>query len=57
MDFSDDPEKTISDALARLSEQDWCEDDSWMVVITNALADDQIIDTMQLRQMNSRNPA
>jgi pyruvate kinase len=52
MDFSDDPEKTISDALARLAEQDWCKDGSWMVVITNALANDQIIDTMQLRQVS-----
>ncbi|WP_235033428.1 pyruvate kinase [Rubripirellula obstinata] len=54
MDFSDDPEKTISDALTRLSEQEWCNDGSWMVVITNALAYDQVIDTMQLRQVNSR---
>ena len=54
MDFSDDPEKTISDALTRLSEKNWCEDGSWMVVITNALANDQVIDTMQLRQVKCK---
>jgi len=51
MDFSDDPEQTILDALAYLKRSDWCEPGAWMVVITNALANDQIIDTLQLRQV------
>ncbi len=51
IEFSDDPEKTISDALAMLRETNWCDAGASMVVITNALADDQVIDAMQLRQV------
>ncbi len=51
MEFSEDPEKTIQAALRRLKEKQWCEGGDWLVVITNALADDKIIDTMQLRQV------
>ncbi|WP_147869902.1 pyruvate kinase [Stieleria maiorica] len=52
MDFSDDPERTIQNALGRLKERGWCSPGEWLVVITNALADDKIIDTLQLRQVN-----
>lgn len=51
MDFSDDPEQTILDALAFLKSKDWCEVGTWLVVVTNALANDRIVDTMQLRQV------
>lgn len=51
MKFSDDPEETISDALDRLKTKCWCASGATMVVITNALANDRIIDTMQLRQV------
>jgi pyruvate kinase len=51
MDFSDDPEQTILDALAYLKRKNWCEAGTWLVVITNALANDKVIDTMQLRQV------
>jgi pyruvate kinase len=51
MEFSDDPETTILDALDYLKRQGWCQPDSWLVVITNALANEKVIDTLQLRQM------
>lgn len=51
MEFSDDPEQTILDALDYLKRKQWCQSDSWVVVITNVLANDQVIDTMQLRQV------
>ena len=51
MEFSDDPEETIQGALAYLKRKSWCKPGTWLVVITNALADDKIIDTMQLRQI------
>ena len=51
MEFSDDPEQTILDALDYLKRKQWCQPDSWVVVITNVLANDQVIDTMQLRQV------
>lgn len=51
MEFSEDPEQTIIDALAFLKRKNWCESDSWLVVITNALANDKIVDTLQLRKV------
>lgn len=49
--FSDDPEQTICDALDYLAKKNWCSPGDWLAVITNALASDRIIDTMQLRQV------
>ena len=51
IEFSDDPETTILDALAYLKRKEWCAVGAWLVVITNALASDRIVDTMQLRQL------
>lgn len=51
MEFSDDPEITIRNAFAYLLRKQWCESGAWLAVITNALASDKIIDTMQLRQV------
>jgi pyruvate kinase len=51
MPFSDDPEETIRNALAYLKRREWCDAGTWLVVITNALAREKVIDTIQLRQM------
>jgi len=52
MPFCDeDPERTICDALGRLRDRGWCDPGTWLVVITNALASERIIDTIQLRQV------
>ncbi len=51
MEFSKDPEETILNALATLKRRDWCTAGTWLVVITNALAHEKIIDTIQLRQV------
>jgi pyruvate kinase len=51
MPFCADPEETIRDAMAYLKRREWCGVGSWLVVITNALAHDKVIDTIQLRQM------
>jgi pyruvate kinase len=51
MPFSDDPEVTIQNALAYLKRREWCGPGAWLVVITNALAHGQVIDTLQLRQI------
>ncbi len=50
MPFSDDPEETIN-ALAYLKRRDWCRVGTWLAVITNALAHEKTIDTIQLRQI------
>jgi pyruvate kinase len=51
MDFSDDPEQTVCDALDYLKRKNWCAPGTWLVVITNVLAGEQIVDTLQLRQV------
>jgi pyruvate kinase len=51
MEFSADPEQTILNALTYLKRQDWCPPGTWLVVITNALAADKIVDTIQLRRV------
>ena len=51
IEFSDDPEDTIRHALHILRENGWCNAGSTLVVITNALARGEIIDTLQLRRL------
>lgn len=51
MEFSDDPEVTIQNALERLRNNKWCPSGVWLGVITNALADGEIVDTLQLRKV------
>ena len=49
--FDADPEVTILNALGYLKRREWCAAGTWLVVVTNALAHQKIIDTMQLRQI------
>lgn len=49
MDFSIDPEDTIRNAFEYLKRRNWVHDGQTLVVITNALARDKIVDTMQIR--------
>ena len=51
MPFHTDPEETILNAFAYLKRRDWCNAGAWLVVITNALAHDKVIDTIQMRQV------
>jgi pyruvate kinase len=52
MEFREDPEQTILHAFEYLKRKQWCESGSWLVVITNVLAHERIIDSMQLRQLD-----
>lgn len=52
MPFSEDPERTILDALDCLKSRGWVQNGEWLVVITNALAEGKVIDTLQLRQVD-----
>ncbi|MEI6713794.1 MAG: pyruvate kinase [Verrucomicrobiota bacterium] len=52
MDFSSDPEETIQNALDYLKRRKWADSGQWMTVITNVLAHEKIVDTLQLRQIN-----
>lgn len=52
MPFHEDPEETIFNALGYLKRRGWCDTGAWLVVITNALARGNVIDTIQLRQVS-----
>lgn len=52
MPFSEDPEETIQNALRYLKRRGWCTPGTWLVVITNVLAHERVIDTLQLRQVD-----
>jgi len=56
MPFSDDPEETVQNALAYLKRQNWADDGTWLVVITNVLAQGRIVDSLQLRQVDAGPP-
>lgn len=49
MEFRDNPNDTIADAFNYLKKRHWMQDGDPVVVITNALEDDRIIDTIQYR--------
>ncbi|MBK8814401.1 MAG: pyruvate kinase [Methylococcaceae bacterium] len=49
MDFSEDPEDTIKDAFDYLKRKKWVKEGQTLIVISNALAKNKIIDTLQIR--------
>ncbi len=49
MDFSAEPEKTIRDAFAYLIRRGWAKPGDWLVVVTNVLAGEKVVDTIQMR--------
>jgi pyruvate kinase len=49
MDFSEDPETTISHAFDYLKRKKWVKEGQTLIVISNALAKDKVIDTLQIR--------
>jgi pyruvate kinase len=53
MPFSADPEETVQNALDYLKRKQWCSDGTWLVVITDALAQGKVVETLQLRQVQS----
>ncbi|MEQ1528795.1 MAG: pyruvate kinase [Methylococcales bacterium] len=51
MDFSQDPEDTIKDSFAYLKRKKWVTEGQTLIVISNALAKDKVIDTLQIRKV------
>jgi pyruvate kinase len=52
IDFQDDPEATIQEAIGKLLAGDWVKPGQRLVVITSALASNRLIDTIQLRSVD-----
>ena len=50
MDFDEDPEVTITNALAMLKKRPWVAPGDNIVIITNVLSGDNVIDSVQLRR-------
>ena len=53
MDFSDDPEVTIQDAIKRLSFENRVETGDQIVTVTNVLADGKVVESIQLREVDA----
>ena len=51
MDFSNDPEITIQNAINRLSQLSWIQNGDQLVVVTNAFAHDKVVESIQLRSV------
>ncbi len=49
MDFSEDPDETIANAMAIIKKQGWAEPGRRIIVVTNVLVKEKLIDTIQLR--------
>ena len=49
--FDHDPERTIQSAFRALKEKEWAKDKDPMVVISNVIAGEKIVDTIQLREV------
>jgi pyruvate kinase len=49
--FDDDPEKTISNAIEMLKEKQWVDPGTRLIIVTNVLAGQRLIDTIQLRSV------
>ena len=52
MDFSDDPERTIQNAIEKLKEESWVEIGDQLVTVTNVLASGKIVESIQLREVD-----
>ncbi len=53
MEFSKDPEITIQNAIRRLQEQGWVHTGDHVITVTNVLADGKVVESIQLREVDS----
>jgi pyruvate kinase len=53
MDFSEDPEMTIQDAIKRLKKEGRVETGDQIVTVTNVLADGKVVESIQLREVDA----
>ena len=53
INFSDDPETTIQCAIDLLKKKNWVEDGDKLITVTNILADDQVIESIQIRDVET----
>lgn len=51
MEFSDDPEITVQNAIHRLQDDGWIEEGDQLVTVTNAFAHNKVVESIQLREV------
>ena len=51
MEFSDDPEITVQNAIQRLQDDGWIEEGDQLVTVTNAFAHNKVVESIQLREV------
>jgi pyruvate kinase len=51
MNFEDDPEETIQNAILRLKSRGWVESRNSLVIVSNVLAGSRLVDTIQYRSV------
>ena len=52
MDFSEDPEITIQNAINSLKKENWIEPGDQLVTVTNAFAHQKVVESIQLREID-----
>lgn len=53
MEFSQDPEQTIQEAIKRLIQEERVESGDQIVTVTNVLADGKVVESIQLREVDA----
>jgi pyruvate kinase len=51
MEFSEDPEQTILNAIEHLQSGEWVEKGDQLVTVTNVLAHGKVVESIQLREV------
>ena len=49
MEFSNDPEITIQNAINRLKEDNWIEDGDQLDTVTNAFAHNRVVESIKIK--------
>jgi pyruvate kinase len=52
MEFSQDPEQTIQEAIKRLINEERVDTGDQIVTVTNVLADGKVVESIQLREVD-----
>jgi pyruvate kinase len=52
MEFSENPEITIENAIEKLKEENWVENGDQLVTVTNVFAGGKVIESIQLREVD-----
>jgi pyruvate kinase len=52
MNFSENPELTIKNAIQKLKHEEWVESGDQLVTVTNVFAGGRVVESIQLREVD-----